>query len=42
MASEYFKPATRPPGPDCTDIAAWGEESVLKRNILQKLKNCRT
>ena len=38
MASEYFAPGTRPPGPDCTDIAAWGEESVIETQYIAKIK----
>ena len=38
MASEYFAPGTRPPGPDCTDIAAWGEESVNPDQYIAKIK----
>lgn len=38
MASEFFAPGTRPPGPDCTDIAAWGEKSVIPEQYIAKIK----
>ncbi len=38
MASDFFKPGTRPPGPDCTDIAAWGSPSVIVPQYIAKIK----
>lgn len=38
MASEFFAPGTRPPGPDCDDIAAWGTPSVIVPQYIAKIK----
>ena len=38
MASDFFAPGTRPPGPDCTDIEAWGEQSVIEEQYIAKIK----
>lgn len=33
-----FVPGTRPPGPDCTDIAAWGVPSAITPQYIAKIK----
>jgi len=38
MASDFFAPGTRPPGPDCTDIAVWGAPSVIVPQYIAKIK----
>ena len=36
--SMEFAPSSRPPGPDCTDRAAWGEASVIVPQYIAKIK----
>ena len=33
MASDFFTPSERPPGPDCVDRAAYGAASNLDQYI---------
>lgn len=36
--SMEFVPGNRPPGPDCTDRAAWGSPSVIIPQYIAKIK----
>ena len=37
MASDFFTPSERPPGPDCTNRISWGAPSNLENDYIAKI-----